>query len=129
MRKPGVSLLDMADQVGEQVQALARTAGHDPPLPGIAALFERNNGGLGACEVQNVCMAEPHIFQPAYIVGSGCLIPVGSLDQHMQAGEQGVELFCRASSINVSQTIREPPAGNAAYAFSKSMRLVGSPQL
>jgi hypothetical protein len=45
MRKPGVSLLDMADQVGEQVQALARTAGHDQ----TPAFYSRVIGGRHVC--------------------------------------------------------------------------------
>lgn len=45
MLKPGLSLLDMADQVGEQVQSLARTAGHSQ----TPAFYSRVIGGSRVC--------------------------------------------------------------------------------
>jgi tetratricopeptide (TPR) repeat protein len=45
MRKPGLSLLDMADQVGEQVQSLARTVGHNQ----TPAFYSRVIGGRHVC--------------------------------------------------------------------------------
>lgn len=59
MRKPGLSLLEMADQVGEQVRDLASTIGHRQ----TPAFYSRVIGGrrvcLAGCEVAAVGKPDP----------------------------------------------------------------------
>lgn len=82
LRRPGLSLLEMADEVGEQVRALARTAGHKQ----TPAFYSRVIGG------RHVCMAGCSVsLPPEPQEGNIPEKQMGGLKQESYAAESSAE--------------------------------------